>query len=261
MSTARDAPWRGMAAIAVLAYAACDLLHEAAHVAAAWLPVGVRSVTISTVGVSSFGESAIVSLAGPLANLVLGSTLWLMRSHALPATARYATWLFGSINGFNATAYLLYSALLGGGDWATVWRAVSLPAWRPLTGLAGVLLYAAAVAASLSALRRLVADGVLSVPQAQRACTLSYGVGGAVLVAGSLLNPVSPWLIVTSGLATGFGAMAGLLVLPRLLERRGPATAPPAGATLQVSPGWIGAGALAGAVFIGVFGPGVGLGP
>src|SRR6185436_1415020 len=121
MSTARDAPWRGMAAIAVLAYAACDLLHEAAHVAAAWLPVGVRSVTISTVGVSSFGESAIVSLAGPLANLVLGSTLWLMRSHALPATARYATWLFGSINGFNATAYLLYSALLGGGDWATVW--------------------------------------------------------------------------------------------------------------------------------------------
>jgi len=72
---------------------------------------------------------------------------------------------------------------------------------------------------------------------------------------------VSPWLIVTSGLATGFGAMAGLLVLPRLLERRGPATAPPAGATLQVSPGWIGAGALAGAVFIGVFGPGVGLGP
>jgi len=138
---------------------------------------------------------------------------------------------------------------------------VSLPGWRPLTGLAGVLLYAAAVAASLSALRRLVADGVLSVPQAQRACTLSYGVGGAVLVAGSLLNPVSPWLIVTSGLATGFGAMAGLLVLPRLLERRGPATAPPAGATLQVSPGWIGAGALAGAVFIGVFGPGVGLGP
>ena len=97
MSAARDAPWRGMAAIAVLAYAACDLLHEAAHVAAAWLPVGVRSVTISTVGVSSFGESAIVSLAGPLANLVLGSTLWLMRSHALPATARYATWLFGVI--------------------------------------------------------------------------------------------------------------------------------------------------------------------
>jgi hypothetical protein len=258
MSAAHDVPWRGIAALAVLAYAACDLLHEAAHVAAAWLPLGVRSVMISTVGVSSFGESALVALAGPLANTVLGMTLLGVCSRTLSPAGRYAAWLFGSINLFNASAYLLYSALLGSGDWAVVWRSVALPAWRPLTGAVGALLYGAAVVASLHALRKLISAGVLSEAQARRGCPLSYVVGGALLVAGSLFNPVGPWLIVTSGVATGFGAMAGLLALPSLLDRHAAATAP-ANASLQVPRGWIAAGVAAGVVFVGVFGPGVAL--
>lgn len=80
-----------------------------------------------------------------------------------------------------------------------------------------------------------------------------------LLTAGAVPNPVSPWLVLTSGMATGFGAMAGLLALPALLRRADPAGAPHAPA-LRVGPAWLVAGAAAALVFVGVFGPGVRVG-
>lgn len=84
----------------------------------------------------------------------------------------------------------------------------------------------------------------------------SYWVGGLVLTAGAALNPVSPWFILTSGAATGFGAMVGLLLLPSLLRRTRSSTGS-ANESLRIGSPWIVAGAAAAVVFIGIFGPGL----
>src|SRR5258706_10170906 len=140
------ASFAGIAAVAALAYALCDLLHELGHLFATLLPLGVKVVSLSTIGISTTGSSAVVAGAGPLTNLLLAlSLLPATRSHVSPGW-RYFCWLFGSINLFNATAYLLYSAVFGTGDWAVVLGAIAPAAiWRPAAGLVGLMAYAAAV--------------------------------------------------------------------------------------------------------------------
>jgi hypothetical protein len=252
----------GIASMAILAYALCDLAHELlGHGLATLLPLGVRAVSVSTVGLSTTSSSPIVAAAGPLVNVALASVLLLARSSTLSPAWRYFAWLFGSINGFNATAYLLYSAILGSGDWAVVFDSMAPTlAWRPWIGLAGLGLYVLAVQASFLALRCLLSAGVIDGRNADRYCTRSYWIGGALLTIGAAFNPVGPWLILTSGAATGFGAMMGLLVLPLLLQRRAP-QADPEKESMQIGRGWLVAGAVAAVVFVGVFGPGVALPP
>lgn len=242
----------GIASVAALSYVLCDLLHELGHLAAARLPLGVTAESIATIGVSTTGSSPVVAAAGSAVNLVLAAGLWLALASSLPPAWRYFSWLLGTINLFNASAYLLYSAILGSGDWAVILGGTPGALWRPITGVVGIAAYAASVHCSLMVLRRLVDSGVIAGSSAGRCCAISYWVGGAVLTVGAMLNPVSPWLILTSGAATGFGAMFGLLLLPPFLHRAG---APDE--TLRIGWGWVVSGALAVAIFIGVFGPGL----
>jgi hypothetical protein len=245
-----------IAAVAALAYALCDLLHELGHLVAT-LPVGIEAVSISTIGLSTRGSSALVAAAGPMANLVLAASLLVVRFSTLSPAWRFFAWLFGTVNLFDAAAYLLYSAVLGSGDWAVVFGAVAPPSiWRPGLGLAGLACYAGAVRASLHALRRLVLANVVAASNVDRYCTVCYWVGGLLLTAGAALNPISPWFVLTSGAATGFGAMLGLLALPSLLQRTRPPESP-AGESLRIALPWLATGAVAMVVFIGVFGPGL----
>lgn len=253
----RAAGLPGIAAVAALAYVVCDLLHELGHAAATRLPLGVTAVSISTIGLSSLGSSAVIAAAGPLVNLALSVGLLLALVPALSPAGRYFAWLLGTVNLFNATAYLLYSAVFGAGDWGVVFGSWSLPSlWRPVAGFVGLACYAASVRASLHALRRLVAAGIVAGSNVHRYLTTTYWVGGCLLTAGAALNPVSPWFILTSGAATGFGAMAGLLFLPSLLRKAPPRAEAPE-ETLQIGRAWVLAGAAAAAVFLGVFGRGL----
>ena len=246
----------GMSALTAVAYVLCDLLHELGHLAATLLPLGVKAVAISTIGLSSTGSSAVVAAAGPLVNLVLSLGLLVALVPAISATWRYFGWLLGTVNLFNAAAYLLYSAILGSGDWATVFNVIAPSSvWWPGLAVAGLISYGGSVHLSLVALRSLVRTGVLSRANVSRYCTGSYWVGGCLLTAGAALNPVSPLFILTSGAATGFGAMVGLLLLPPLLNIR--SVVGREGETLRVGTSWLAAGAVAVVVFIGVFGPGL----
>ena len=251
----------GIAAISAVAYVLCDLLHELlGHGAATLLPLGVKAISVSTIGLATDVSDPVVAAAGPLVNLALSLVLLASASHRMTPAWRYFAWLFGSINAFNATAYLLYSAILVTGDWAVVAESLtSSPLWRPVAGLLGLIAYGTAIYASLFFLRNLIAAGVIAVSNANRYCTSSYWTGGIVLTAGALFNPVSPWFILTSGAATGFGAMIGLLFLPSLL-RRTKLSALTAAESLRVSRGWVAAGAIAALVFVAVFGPGVSFG-
>lgn len=247
----------GIGAVACIAYVLCDLLHEFGHAAATLLPVGVSAVSISTIGLSSTGSSAVVAAAGPLVNMMLSFALLLAFSSVLAPSWRYFGWLLGTVNLFNAAAYFIYSAILGSGDWAVVFNAVAPPLlWRPVVGIAGLTFYAGSVYCSLVALRGLVASGVIAEANVDRYCTSSYWIGGAQITAGAVFNPVSPWFILTSGAATGFGAMVGMLLLPALLRRNSP-RAGMRQESLRIGWAWITAGAAAVAVFIGIFGPGL----
>jgi hypothetical protein len=251
----------GLAAVAFLAYALCDLGHEIlGHGLATLLPLGVQAVSVSTVALSTTVSSPIVAAAGPLINLVLAAALLLARTSALSPAGRYFAWLFGSVNAFNATGYLLYSAVFGSGDVAVAFDALaSGRIWRPAVAIAGLFLYAGAVYASLAALRTLIHSGVIAERNADRYCMLSYWFGGALLTLGAVFNPVSPWLILSSGAATGFGAMVGLVLLPPLLRRKPSAADPDVGESLRIGRGWRIAGIVAAIVFVGLFGPGIAL--
>jgi hypothetical protein len=248
----------GIVAAAALSICLVDLLHEAGHLAATMLSVGVTPLSISTIGVSSRGVSAVVAAAGPGTNLLFSVCLLGALSRRLPPAWRYLAWLFGSGSLFNATAYLIYSAASATGDWAVVFDALSRSgAWRLPVAAAGCVVYAASVLASARALRALCSEGIVAAANVERYCALSYVAGGVVLTVGAALNPVSPWYVLTSGASTGFGAMAGLMLIPsrlRDLSARGDAAAHE---SLELGGGWIAAGVVAVAVFVGVFGPGV----
>jgi len=77
-----------------------------------------------------------------------------------------------------------------------------------------------------------------------------------MFVLGSSLNPIGPSLILTSGVSSGFGAMAGLVIIPSLVERQ-TSQDHSAGQTLPFSLGWCVAGAVVAIVFIGLLGPGI----
>jgi hypothetical protein len=248
----------GIFAMAALAYVPCDLLHELGHAAATLLPVGVKALSISTIGLTSMGSSAVVAVAGPLVNFVLALALLFALAPSLSPAARYFAWLFGSVSLLNATAYLPYSAALGTGDWAVVFNALAPPQyWRPVIGLVGLLCYAGSVYASVVVMRRLRSSGVVAEANVERYCAGSYWMGAAVITAGAIFNPVSPWFILTSGAASGLGAMAGLLLVPVLLRRTEPTGIVPAEESLRIGWPWVMAGIGATVVFIGVFGPGL----
>ena len=246
------------AAVGAAAFAACDSLHELGHLAAAQLPLQVSVLSISSVGVSTSASSPLVAIAGPLANLLLAGTLLLARSANTSANWRYFAWLFGSLNLFNFTAYLIYSALLGSGDWAAVFNSFSPSLlWRPVAGLAGVVLYAVCVFASLSMIRMLIATSALSQAQAKRYCLSAYWAGGSLLVVASALNPISPWLILTSGVATGFGAMAGLAVIGALLNSTAAERSPLDGQCVHFDRTWVIGCIVASLTFVLVLGRGI----
>ena len=261
METTRGADVAGILSVAGLSVCLVDLLHEAGHLAATALPLGVAAISISTIGVSSRGVSAVVAAAGPVTNLLLAIGLLGAFSRALPPDWRYFAWLFGSGSLFNATAYLIYSAASATGDWAVVFDALSPSgAWRLPVAAAGCIVYAASVLASARALRALCGAGIVSAANVERYCALSYVAGGVVLTAGAALNPVSPWYVLTSGAATGFGAMAGLMLIPARLRDLSAREGETPHEGLRLGRGWIAAGVVAVLVFVGVFGPGVRLG-
>ena len=258
----------GILSVAALSSVLVDLLHEAGHLTATALPLGVTPISISTIGLSSRGVSAVVAAAGPATNLFFALCLLGAGARALPPSWRYFAWLFGSGSLFNATAYLIYSAVSETGDWAIVFDALAGRAvWSRLVLIAGCAAYAGSILVSARALRALRAAGIVAAANVERYCALSYVAGGVVLTAGAVFNPVSPWYILSSGAATGFGAMAGLMVLPRLRglspkpgETAGTSAPAAEAESLRLGWPWILAGAVAVAIFVGVFGPGVRLG-
>lgn len=248
----------GLAAVAVLAYALTDLGHETAHAMTTLLPLDVAALSISTVSVESTRSSPVVAAAGVVMNVSMALVALLAFRVLRNPQWRYFAWLLATLNLFNAGGYLLYSPVFDGGDIAVVGRAlVPQGDWRLPTAIAGVLAYGGAIWIAQRGLRQLVASGVVSLERVAAACRIPYLAGALLLIAGAGLNPTSHWLILTSGAAVGFGAMAGLMVLPLFVGHETLAVGGSRVDAAEFRWPWLIAGAVVAVVFVGLFGPGI----
>jgi hypothetical protein len=245
-------------AIAVVAYAADDTVHELIGHGIASLCLGIKMLSISTVGLQTAENNRWVAAAGAIANAVAGAAaLWLARRSRSFGSWRYFLWIFGFINLMNGTGYLMASALLGGGDWSVVIAGLNPPTlWRAGMGLTGVALFTAAVRWAASVMGTMIRQGAVNRSDLGRLTLPAYLAGGILFVAASVFNPVSPSLILGSGAGASLGLTFGLLLVPRILEGDKEQQSP-LGRSLQFSWGWLLAAIFVAGVFVGIFGPGV----
>jgi hypothetical protein len=246
-------------AVAITAYALCDLVHEVAgHGLAALMVPGVRVLSLSTVALQTTGSNRIVAAAGSIANVLVGAAaLGLFHRLARFSAAGYFLWLFGSLNLLNGSGYPLYSAVLGFGDWEVVVRGLQ-PAsmWRIGLGIVGAGAYVGVVMLSARELARAVEKNLVSRAEIPRLVFSAYLAGGALLLVAAAFNPISPSLILLSGLSSGFAAMAGLTLVPAMVEKRTVGVGTGKG-LVSPSPGWIVAGLVVGTFFVAIVGPGI----
>jgi hypothetical protein len=84
-----------------------------------------------------------------------------------------------------------------------------------------------------------------------------YLAGGTVLTVASAFNPISPKLILISGIGASFVLSAGLLFVPGIIKRRLSAEAEAASAPSSPSVAWVSGAIIVGFIFVAVFGPGL----
>jgi hypothetical protein len=246
-----------LAAVGALACVAADMVHEAVgHGTVSWL-MADPILSLSTVAIQTSHPSRLVSAAGTTANLLVGvfSLLLLRRIRRLTPSS-YFLWVFGAFNLFNV-GYLVASACMNSGDWANVIAGLSPPwLWRCLLGLLGIIFYILSVRWVASFAIDFVNHRQVAIGDSRRFVWPAYLSAGAVLTVASIFNPISPSLILVSGLGASFGLNCGFLFLPRIIA--GKATYHGVGeGRIPFSTFWLIVSVFISGLFIGILGPGI----
>lgn len=263
-------PWT-VGAIAVVAYAVSNLVHEGLGHGGACLLLGGQPQELNAIffecSLEGLPASARRWLAagGSIANLVFAALAW-GALRTLPSgwgRSRDFAWLMLSVNVLQPFGYLLFSGLGDVGDWAVVVGGLQPAlAWRlGLAALGGVLYFWAAPRMLMPGLEPFL--GSQPEDRAARSRTLTllpYLVGGATYVMAGLFNPHGFALVLISAAAASFGGTSLLAWYPRLWARRPPASA--GGPLLGVprSSAWLILALVLAGVFVGLLGPGILLG-
>lgn len=231
-----------VAAIAIVAYALANVLHEGAGHGGACLLIGGRPIALSSVHFECGEESRVVSAAGTIVNFIAAAISCLLLKRA---PRSYFLWLFTTINLLMAAGYFLFSGIGNIGDWAAVFRDTAPPiVWRPILAIIGGALY--------YFFARRAATWAQPFANAKRLMTISYFTGGLLYCISGAFNPHGPLLIAISAAAASFGGTSGLMWMDSFV--------PPGGeVTIARNRGWIAAGAITAAIFIGVLGPSIAL--
>jgi len=263
----RDVSRPTLVAIAVVAFALANVVHEGVGHGGACLLAGGRALSLSAVHFDSDLEGLAptarkwVAAGGTLANLALGllAGAALLAARGAPGPGRFFLWLSMTANLLQAAGYWLFSGVGNIGDWAAVvggWT----PHWAFRLGLAalGGAAYWAVVLLSLHELSPLLGTGSGRLQRAVSLTVIPYLAGGILYVAAGLLNPVGARLVLISAAAASFGGTSGMAWMAQLLrnERRFP---PLDGPTLLIprSVPWLVAGVAVTLLFVLVLGPGI----
>src|SRR4051794_3002761 len=228
-------------AVAIVAYALSNVIHEGLGHGGACLLIGSHLRELSSLHCLCDGDSKFVSAAGCIANVIAaGVGLMLFRRRG-----SYFLWLFTTLNLLMPAGYLLFSGVMHVGDWVNVCRDLPPIVWRPALAIAGAGLYF--LAARYSA--RLLAT-IASRDDARRATLVPYFTGGILYCVSGLFNPHGPILIAISAAAASFGGTSGLIWMVDFM-RGGEEAA------IERSYAWIASAAVVAVVFVGVLGPAI----
>jgi len=251
-------------AIALVAYAASNVSHEAVGHGAACVALGGKPNVLSSVHFDCSEEaiSALarrgVAAAGTIVNFIAGA-IGLVAFKATNPVRKphisYFLWLFTTLNLLMGAGYFLFSGVGNIGDWADVASGrVSPVIWRPAMTLFGGALYFLVARRSGQWLGGLVGSDDLSMRRSRLLSVPAYVAGGLLFCLSGLFNPVGPVLIAISAAAASFGGASGLLWLTQF-TRGGTRSAKPA--ELERSYAWIVAGCIVSVIFVGILGSGI----
>jgi len=251
-------------AIALVAYAASNVAHEALGHGGACVALGGKPNMLSSVHFDC-GEETIsalarrgVAAAGTIVNFVAGA-IGLVALRATNPVRRphlsYFLWLFTTLNLLMGAGYFLFSGVGNVGDWADVASGTVSPfIWRPAMTVLGGALYFFLARRSAQWLGALVGSDDRSMRRSRRLTVPAYVAGGLLFCVAGLFNPVGPVLIAISAAAASFGGASGLLWLTQFTRSSTRSGEP---AELKRSYTWIVAGCIALGVFVGILGPGI----
>jgi len=256
--------------LAVLAYAAANVLHEGlGHGGACLLtggtPIRLTSVSFEcgTAGLGS-GASRLVAAGGSVVNLLAGGLAMVAYGRAATSSTgtRFFLWLFATINLLQAFGYLMFSGLGRIGDWAVVMAPVEPSwAWRIGLSIAGFLLYWLTTKRAFDALGRFIGGRPSDrFPIGKRLALTSYGVGAVLYLLSGMLNPGGMLLLAISAAAASLGGTSGLAWGPQFMRRHPSGGGGDVPARIPRNTTVVAAAGIVALVFIFVLGPGVSLG-
>jgi hypothetical protein len=210
-----------IAAAAVVTYLAATIFHEVIGHGVVCMLLGGRVLSISSVfcewdyrSLSRNRERA-VEAGGSLANLAAG----LACACAVPFVPltvpawRYLLWLSAEVNLLQAGGYLMFSPLLGFGDWASFVRGLKSPmAWKVGLTAAGLFLSIGALNSGIAQIDVFCGgERSLRTHQAWMLTALPYGCGALVSCVAALWDPSRRRLIFSSAAASTLGGTSWLL--------------------------------------------------
>ncbi|MBZ5555084.1 MAG: hypothetical protein LAO21_20405 [Acidobacteriia bacterium] len=249
-----------LAAIGIVAYVGCDLLHELAGHGGVCLATGGRPVSLSTIHFQCLGGwQALICAAGILVNLVMGTLLWLIvrRMHTASVHTRYFLWLSMAYNLFTGWGYVVTSSLTNSGDLANAFRGVSTQfQWRGGMALAGALFYFGSVWVTTREVHSFI--GSDEGGRLWRLILIPYFAAAFVACAAGAFNSIlSMPQVLISAISTTLGAWGFLLLplfflFPWIRSIRIPSPVP-----VTRNLGWIITAAVVVVIFVAVIGPGM----
>jgi hypothetical protein len=226
-------------AIAIVAYALANVIHEGLGHGGACLLIGAHVRELSSLHCQCDAGSKFVAAAGCIANVIAAAVGLLI----LRRRTSWFWWLFTTINLLMPAGYLLFSGVMKVGDWVYVFKDFPQIVWRPLLAIIGAALYFAAVRYSAHRLESLAGKD-----DARRFNLIAYFTGGILYCVSGLFNPHGAILIAISAAAASFGGTSGLIWMIDFM--RGGADVP-----IERSYAWIVSAAVIAIVFVGVLGP------
>jgi hypothetical protein len=228
--------------IALAAYLAADLAHEALGHGGACLALGGHVLLLDTTFEDCSIKSRLIDGAGPVMGIAVALFAWLGARMTRARTPRLFLVLLFAFAAFWNVGYLIKSGLMHNGDWHFVIADLEpVAAWHIALAIAGVALY-------IAAMRMLVRVWPTGEGMRSSAFALTAYVAAAALsAAGGAFNPKGHAAILTDALPSALASLGLVLVGMR---RTGCVAVP-------VSLSWIGAGLLSAVFFVAVLGPGI----
>jgi hypothetical protein len=253
-----------VAAIAIVAYLLAAVVHEGLGHGLTAAVLGARDLRLSTAALHlddasiSREASRAISIAGPLAGLLVGSLLALCHAATQSSNAefRYCLWLTAYVCLFANGGYLMALSFASFGDIHGFVGGLPAPfAWR-----LGLTVFGAAISFVTVFLAGRTLDEFLGTSRrrnrAARLLVISYFAGSCPLILSTLLGKEGFHLALVSAIPATLGGTILLLYTILAVGRARSSTAP-VPLTPQRSLLWCSAGVLALLIYGFVLGPGV----